>query len=401
MIDPKLIGGRIRELRKKRGLTQSEFASIISVSFQAVSNWERGIAPPDIENLMIIASYFGVLVDSLIAPIGEDIYVGIDGGGTKTEFIAVSRSGCVVKRVTKTGCNPNDIGSSGTESLICEGLDEIIREYPSVCGTFAGIAGATTGNYAEKLQESLTRLYPRINFQVKSDAFNIFALCDKADMALISGTGSVLLVRNGENYSRLGGWGHLFDNAGSAYDIGREAVRHALWCEERRKTPTKLYKMLLKRLNSETVWAHVNAMYSGGRSYIASLATTVFDAYAEGDETAASIIDESARAKDLFTAIRREDINKMSFMFSIDDEEWEDLESDHPTRHIKKIGSVVEVSAVTFPAYDATSINARSKEALENARAAVETAKLKARSVETGSNLLELEKAKTMILGGN
>ena len=79
MIDPKLIGSRIRELRKKRGLTQSEFASIISVSFQAVSNWERGIAPPDIENLMIIASYFGVLVDTLIVPTGEDIYVGIDG----------------------------------------------------------------------------------------------------------------------------------------------------------------------------------------------------------------------------------------------------------------------------------------------------------------------------------
>lgn len=112
-------------------------------------------------------------------------------------------------------------------------------------------------------------------------------------------------------------------------------------------------------------------------------------------------IKESARAMDLFTAIKREDIDKMSFMFSIDDEEWEDLESDHPTRHIKKIGSVVEVSAVTFPAYDATSINARSKEALENARAAVETAKLKVRSVETDSNLLELEKAKTMILGGN
>ena len=106
-------------------------------------------------------------------------------------------------------------------------------------------------------------------------------------------------------------------------------------------------------------------------------------------------------ARELKSAIERGDLSGMSFMFSIDDEEWEDLESDHPTRHIKKIGSVVEVSAVTFPAYDATSINARSKEALENARAAVETAKLKARSVETGSNLLELEKAKTMILGGN
>jgi phage head maturation protease len=56
---------------------------------------------------------------------------------------------------------------------------------------------------------------------------------------------------------------------------------------------------------------------------------------------------------------------------------------------------------VTFPAYDATSINARSKDTLESARKAVETAQANAkRSVETDSNLLELEKAKTIILGG-
>lgn len=112
--------------------------------------------------------------------------------------------------------------------------------------------------------------------------------------------------------------------------------------------------------------------------------------------------ENNATARELKSAIDREDLSGMSFMFSIDDEEWENLDSDHPTRHIKKIGSVVEVSAVTFPAYDATSINARSKEALENARAAVETAKAEARSVETdGNNLLELEKAKTILLGGN
>lgn len=112
--------------------------------------------------------------------------------------------------------------------------------------------------------------------------------------------------------------------------------------------------------------------------------------------------ENNATARELKSAIDREDLSGMSFMFSIDAEEWENLDSDHPTRHIKKIGSVVEVSAVTFPAYDATSINARSKEALENARAAVETAKAEARSVETDSNnLLELEKAKTILLGGN
>ena len=115
-------------------------------------------------------------------------------------------------------------------------------------------------------------------------------------------------------------------------------------------------------------------------------------------------IDESPKAQDFFSAIKRGDIDKMSFMFSIDEERWEDLESDHPTRVITKIGSVVEVRAVTFPAYDTTSINARSRETLENARLELENAR--ARSVEDSAeadiktNELELLKEKTKILGG-
>lgn len=83
-------------------------------------------------------------------------------------------------------------------------------------------------------------------------------------------------------------------------------------------------------------------------------------------------VENNSEARALYSAVQRGDITGMSFMFSIDGERWEDLESDHPTRHITKIGSIVEISAVTFPAYDATSINARSKNALENARAALE-----------------------------
>lgn len=102
-------------------------------------------------------------------------------------------------------------------------------------------------------------------------------------------------------------------------------------------------------------------------------------------------------ARALYSAVQRRDISGMSFKFSVDDEEWEDLESDHPTRHIKKIGSVVEVSAVTFPAYDATEINARSKEALDNARSALEKARRRSEtSVDTDE--LDLLKAKANIL---
>lgn len=102
--------------------------------------------------------------------------------------------------------------------------------------------------------------------------------------------------------------------------------------------------------------------------------------------------ENNAEARALYSAVQRGDITGMSFMFGVNDEEWENLESDHPTRHIRDISSVVEVSAVTFPAYESTEINARSKEALDNARSAVETARQQsATSVDTD---LELAKAK-------
>lgn len=111
-------------------------------------------------------------------------------------------------------------------------------------------------------------------------------------------------------------------------------------------------------------------------------------------------INESPKARDYYSAVKRGDIDKMSFMFSVDEERWEDLDSEHPTRHILSIGSVVEVSAVTFPAYDSTSIQARSKEALDSARSALERVRQQtAEAVETDSQEeaggeLELAKAK-------
>lgn len=109
----------------------------------------------------------------------------------------------------------------------------------------------------------------------------------------------------------------------------------------------------------------------------------------------------NSESRALRSAVERGDITGMSFAFSVDDEEWTELETDHPTRHIKKIGSVVEVSAVTFPAYDSTEINARSKEALDNARAALEKARsTDAKLLESRNKELELLKEKTKLLGG-
>lgn len=116
----------------------------------------------------------------------------------------------------------------------------------------------------------------------------------------------------------------------------------------------------------------------------------------EGMDMSATVdVANNADSRALCSAVDRGDLSGMSFMFSIDDEEWEDLESDHPTRHIRKIGTVVEVSAVTFPAYEQTEISTRCKEALDSARNAVDTARQRG-GVDTSE--LELEKLKARYL---
>lgn len=105
--------------------------------------------------------------------------------------------------------------------------------------------------------------------------------------------------------------------------------------------------------------------------------------------------ENNAEARALYSAVKRGDVTGMSFMFSIDEESWEDLESEHPTRHILKISSVVEVSAVTFPAYDSTSINARSNsDVLERARLEVETVRKQKRENNSADAERELALAK-------
>ena len=108
-------------------------------------------------------------------------------------------------------------------------------------------------------------------------------------------------------------------------------------------------------------------------------------------------IQNSPRAQDYYAAVSRGDIDKMSFMFSIGRDEWDNLDTDHPIRTILEIKRVFEISAVTFPAYEGTSISARYKESLENDREALESAKAALDSAKRSlDSELELAKAKAL-----
>lgn len=86
--------------------------------------------------------------------------------------------------------------------------------------------------------------------------------------------------------------------------------------------------------------------------------------------------ENNAEARALYSAVKRGDMTGMSFMFVVDKDSWDDIDSDYPKRTITGIRTVLEVSAVAFPAYPQTSIQAASEDGtLDSAHASLESAR--------------------------
>jgi phage head maturation protease len=102
-------------------------------------------------------------------------------------------------------------------------------------------------------------------------------------------------------------------------------------------------------------------------------------------------IDNNSEAKNLYSAVERGDLDGMSFMFRVGKDSWDEPESEHPTRHILSFDKVFEVSAVTWPAYEATSIQTRGlSDALESARESLESVRAEKRSIERHKQKIRL-----------
>lgn len=115
-------------------------------------------------------------------------------------------------------------------------------------------------------------------------------------------------------------------------------------------------------------------------------------------------IENNQEARALYSAIKRGDMDGMSFAFRIKDQEWLGLDSEIPTMVIKEISIVHEVSVVNFPAYPQTSVNARSKNEetstslLAEAKKAYAEETARSKELEIKQQELELAKLKQLYL---
>ena len=113
--------------------------------------------------------------------------------------------------------------------------------------------------------------------------------------------------------------------------------------------------------------------------------------------------ENNPRAAELYSAVKRGDISGMSFMFIVDKDSWADVDSDYPKRTVEHIATVLEVSAVAFPAYPGTDIQSASADtALDSARASLESARQqlreeRARQAEDERRTAALERLNNLI----
>lgn len=298
MYDQNILAGNIQKYRKKKKISQQALADKCSVSAQAVSKWECGQAAPSIENIMAISDILDVSIDVLLRDCRPDktYMIGIDGGGTKTEFVLFDNLGNSLQRVKLEGSNPNTIGMERAIEIFGLGIDALMANTSSISSIFIGAAGLDGGEVSKRICDSLKKRYRKSIIACQNDIANVVACGEQPDdcVAAICGTGTIVFASKGERLRRFGGYGYLLDMGGSGFDIGRSALLTALEQQDGFGRKSLITDFVVQQVG-RSIWDNIQAIYKGSQSYVASLAPCVFLAYENGDEKAKEILEYNAK----------------------------------------------------------------------------------------------------------
>ncbi|WP_174614316.1 N-acetylglucosamine kinase [Virgibacillus ihumii] len=230
---------------------------------------------------------------------------GIDGGGTKTVAILADLDGTIVAQTSGGPTNPNVISGNKLFDTLKTLLDELEQMLPNalwnVSVLFAGIAG--TGNNASRItveQVLKQLLFNKTRIRVEPDTINALysGTYGKHGIVHISGTGSITYGINAHGvHGRVGGWGYLFGDEGSGYDIGRKGIMRALKAHDGRGPDTVLLKRISSDFEVSNPYDLVRKIYTSEspKNKISPVAKLVFQAYKQNDIVAQQIISDTSQ----------------------------------------------------------------------------------------------------------
>lgn len=235
----------------------------------------------------------------------QQFLLGIDGGRTKTVVVIEYPDSKEKIQFTAGALNVNGQRQEDLECTVSE-LVQKLKGYhcrPQDCaGLGIGMAGISNENSKEILQSLLTRAGFRTEPEFYGDQQTAYAAAFGAapGIVLIAGTGSICFGRDAAgDMVRSGGYGHMFDDKGSAYDIGRQMIEAILQAADHRRGPTLLTGIVFDVLAVDSVEELITYLYAPERkkSEIAALARHIETATEQQDKAAIQI--ETAAAASL------------------------------------------------------------------------------------------------------
>ena len=227
--------------------------------------------------------------------------IAIDGGGSKNDLILFTNDGTILNRVIGKGSNVSEMGPEAASERMIGQLEELLKNYggldAEISALFAGMSGGGAVNSRQLLIERLQAALPNTKgVHISGDTVTaLYAGVGTGDgMAVIAGTGSSEYIRyGGDNYTMVGGWGHLIDDSGSGFWLGKEAVNAALRELDGRGKPTLITALVNEKLG-KSVRSSISYLYSDGKRTIASFAPVIFEAARQNDEVALEIMNRGA-----------------------------------------------------------------------------------------------------------
>jgi N-acetylglucosamine kinase-like BadF-type ATPase len=238
-------------------------------------------------------------------------YLGVDGGGSKTAFALIDDAGHVIARATAPTSYYFTEGFDGVERVLAQGVADICGQAgidtSDIDAAFFGIPGyGEASGDIEQLDAVPVRVLGHDRYSCDNDMVCGWAgsLAGEDGINVISGTGSMTYGERQGTGCRVGGWGELFGDEGSAYWVATQGLNAFSRMSDGRLTRGPLYTLIKERLQLSgdlDVVSLVIDKWAGNRGSIASLATTVCEAARMDDEASARIL--SAAADELVALI--------------------------------------------------------------------------------------------------
>jgi N-acetylglucosamine kinase-like BadF-type ATPase len=225
--------------------------------------------------------------------------LGFDGGGTKTECVAMDLAGVIVARGRGPASNPTRIGFEAAAAGVKQAAEATLAQVHApaeVVSLCAGLAGTTRPENRDRMLALLETAFPGVAITVCTDLdLALAAMPPGAAIVLVAGTGSAAVGRDAAGRQlREGGYGPSGSDEGSAFDIGRSAVEAARELEAE-SAAAELGRQILRHLGCAT-WAAVDAKASVNADEVYPRVFPVVAASADaGNSLAQSLLKSAAR----------------------------------------------------------------------------------------------------------